>query len=83
MRWYLDNRTDLWEAQGEEFRDDALRDMVDELLTEEQTHLVSRVFFGGDYLATAAEEIGMSVVEARQEMAEAMEVLREALSQED
>lgn len=82
MRQFLDDRTDLWEALPPEFRDDALRELVD-ALPEKHRHMVSRVFFGGAPLAHAAKEIGVSPPTARQFLIDALETLRGALSEED
>ena len=71
-----------WAEPPDVFRDNGLRELVDEL-PPNQCHLVSRVFFGGAPLAHAAEEAGLAVPTARALLASALEVLRVALSEED
>jgi DNA-directed RNA polymerase specialized sigma24 family protein len=82
VRIYREDQTDLWEDPPPVFRDDRLRELVDEL-PEKQCHLVSRVYFGGAALKTAAAEIGVSPPTARQILEDALGALRDALSQED
>ena len=82
MRFYRDDQVDLWEDTPPPPRDENLRELVDEL-PEAQQHLVSRVFFGGAPLTTAAGEIGLSPERAGAVLAEALEGLRDALQEED
>lgn len=78
----FDPLTHLIEDPEPVFRDDRLRELVDEL-PERQAFIVSRVYFGGAPLKTAAAEIGVSPPTARQILEDALEGLREAMSQED
>ena len=82
MRFYRDDRADLWEEPEPEFRDDVLRELVDGL-PRRQRHLVSRVFFGGVPLKQAADEINLSVKDAKRQMEIGMGRLRDALRKED
>jgi DNA-directed RNA polymerase specialized sigma24 family protein len=82
VRIYRDDQADLWEEPPPVFRDDRLRELVDEL-PEKQCHVVSRVYFGGAPLKVAAAEIGVSPPTARQLLEDALWSLRDALSQED
>ncbi len=82
MRIYREDQVDLWEDPPPVFRDDRLRELVDEL-PDKQCHMVSRVFFGGAPLKVAAAEIGVSPPTARQIMEDGIARLRDALSEED
>ena len=83
MRFYrFDPQTRLYEEPEPEFRDDRLRELVDEL-PEKQQHMVSRVFFGQEHLKTAAEEIGVSPPTGRQILEDGLEALRHALQEEN
>lgn len=74
----MDNR----ESPEDVFRDDRLRELVDELPAR-QRHLVSRVFFGGDTLTQAASEINLDPLKAKVQLDKALEKLRRALQAED
>lgn len=82
MRIYRDNQVDLWPDVPPVFRDDRLRELVDEL-PERQAFVVSRVFFGGAPLKTVAAEIGVSPPTARTILESALGALRDALQEED
>jgi len=78
----FDPLTNLIENPEAEFRYERLRELADEL-PEKQAHVVSRVFFGGAPMKTAAAEIGVSAPTARQILEDALETLRNALQEED
>ena len=82
MRFYRDDRPDLWEEPEPEFRDDRLRELVDGL-PRRQRHLVSRVYFGGVPLKQAAEEIRLSPKDAKRQMEIGLGRLQRALREED
>lgn len=82
MRFLRDPDPDLWAVPEPEFRDDHLRELVD-ALPRRQQHLVSRVYFGGAPLETAAAEIRVSPALAKRLIDRALKELRGALQEED
>lgn len=68
---YLDELPSDEEAE----RDDELRELVD-ALPATQRHLVSRVYFGGDPLRTAANETNVSIAVAERLLREALEKMK-------
>lgn len=73
---------DVYAAEGEPFRCDQLRELVDRL-PERQKHIIERLFFGGADLLSVAAEIGISPKRARELRAEAFESLRAAVLEDD
>lgn len=83
MRFYrFDPLTHIYEEPEPEFRDDKIRELVD-MLPKKQRHMVSRVFFGGEHVKTAAAEIKVSAPTGRQLLENGLERMRRAMSEED
>jgi DNA-directed RNA polymerase specialized sigma24 family protein len=81
MRWARWADMDVNEAPEAPFRDDHLRELVDQL-PELQCELLSRHFFGGVSVAEAARELGLTTRQAREELTRALDHLRDLLSSE-
>lgn len=79
MRWYRRNDMDLEPNPDEPFRDDRLRDLVDELLDEDENYIVSRMFFGGAPFTTVSAEMNLSDYRAKEVLDRALARLREVL----
>jgi DNA-directed RNA polymerase specialized sigma24 family protein len=63
MIWYRRDDLDDWATLEPVFRSDRLRDLVDEL-PELERHIIERHFFGGEHIALAAREFGVSAKQA-------------------
>lgn len=82
MKWYRSNEPELWAEPEPVFRDDRLREMVDDL-SPDSRWMIERVFFGGASVTEASREVAMSFDQGQRALNRGLEVLRENLQEED
>jgi DNA-directed RNA polymerase specialized sigma24 family protein len=70
---------DLYESPPDPFYSDRIRTLVDGL-PKKQRHMVERVYFGGEAVQTAGEEINVSPSTAKKLLLDGLERLRGPLS---